>query len=117
MCIIGYLVVKFRGVQVVITKDDLQLPCLKIESIPWCDIVAAGEAEVRVSGSATYLGIVLTPEARERVKQPKIVKIVGLLAGVISGMKCDILVNDMLMKGGCGAIVQAINERATGTLQ
>jgi hypothetical protein len=111
--IVGYLLIKYRGAQVYFTADELQLPGFGIERIRWRDIVRADAVEVRARGLVYYLGIALTETARETVRQPRILKMVGALAGAVGGKQYDLMLNCDSLEWTSQQLADEINRRAS----
>jgi hypothetical protein len=115
--IVGYLLLKNRRPQVNLTPNELQLPGFGIDGIPWRDVVRANVVEVRANGRVDYLGIDIADAARERVRQPSIIKVVGALAGAWCGEPHDLMLNCDALEWTSQQLADEINRRAANAAE
>jgi len=114
--ILGYLLIKYRRPYVYLTAEEIRLPGYGIERIVWSDIVQAAVVVVHARGEVSYLGILLTSAGREYVKQPRLLKMIGVAANLMSsnlitGIKYDLMLNCDMLEWTSIMLAEAINSR------
>lgn len=120
---VGCLRMKYRRPWVCLTAGELRLPGFRIPPIPWGDVARAGVFESRppsvsawATSSFSYLGIELTAPARERVKQPRLVAMLGasVKADAEAASGYDLILDCGSLEWASERLAGAIKKRASG---
>lgn len=120
---VGCVRMKYRRPWVYLTANELRLPGFGIPPIPWGDVVRAGvfesrppAASIHAMSSFTYVGIALTAQARDRVKQPRLVAMLAesVKADADAASGYDLILDCDSLEWAPERLAGAINERASG---